>query len=114
MGRNSLWGLALALLAGCNSGVPFTCPDGGTTARYEDVGRPFLEANCNWCHAAGVQSRQGAPTEITFDTLDEVIRQRERILIRATGDRPSMPPGPVKPDAADRARFGVWLACAPP
>lgn len=114
LGARFFIGLLAALATGCGDDPRVPCPDGGTTLRYDNFGQGFLEANCNYCHAAVITNRAGAPTDFTFDTLDEVLARRDRILARAAGDRPSMPPGPSKPTAADRQRLAEWLACAPP
>jgi uncharacterized membrane protein len=107
--------LLIALLL-CACGVPPipSCPDGGTTITYDSFGRQFLASNCNICHAADSPNRQGAPATFTFDTLDQVLSHRDRIYDRATGDRPTMPPGPGKPAASDRQQLAEWLTCAPP
>ena len=107
---------SLAPLAwvGCGGAALMPCPDGGTTLTFANFGQPFLEANCNYCHGASAQNRAGAPADFTFDTVDQVVSRRERIAARATGDRPSMPPGPNKPPASERLRLAEWLACAPP
>lgn len=105
--------LSILSSGGCGDPPIPPCPDGGTTATYESFGRDFLTARCSWCHAAGAPDRFGAPLDFTFDSLDEVVRRRDRIWARAGGDRPSMPPGPNKPPAAERARLAEWLACGP-
>ena len=78
---------------------------------YNSFGKGFMTENCQGCHASTTSDRYGAPESSTFDTVEEVWAQADRILIRAAGDDASMPPaGGVSED--DRTRLGWWLECA--
>lgn len=78
---------------------------------YETFGAGFLRENCWSCHARTSPDRQGAPTFVVFDTVDEVWALHERILQLAVPDDPQMPPqGGTTAD--DRARLEIWLRCA--
>lgn len=90
------------------------CPPGGTTLTYDNFGRPFLDANCQWCHASTVTDRHGAPDFVTFDTQDDVHARLDRIFVRAAGPNTTMPPGPDDPPADARAQLAEWLSCGAP
>jgi uncharacterized membrane protein len=102
-------------LAACDALGPIpACPDGGTSVTWDNFASDYFGAFCNRCHAASSTDRNGAPTTFTFDTLEEALAHRDRIFYRATGDLPTMPPGPDKPPAAERQQLADWLRCAPP
>lgn len=110
--------LLLAALAGCPAAGggdldEETCPP-ASELTYDNFGAPFLDANCQPCHASAAEDRNGAPSSVRFDTLDDVRSHRERIYARAAGDNTSMPPGPDDPPAAERAMLAEWLACGAP
>src|SRR5207249_7412936 len=101
-----------ALLAGCFSGTTLDqarCPDGGTRLTYASFGEEFFGRWCQGCHGSAAADRHGA-TAVTFDTLDQIRRARERIFLRAAADNDSMPPGPDDPPAAVRQQPPEWLA----
>ena len=80
---------------------------------WNSFGQGFLIGNCNGCHSSATTNRNDAPEKVTFDTVDEAWAWASRILARATGDDPSMPPeGGVDED--DRVRLEWWLRCAEP
>jgi len=86
--------------------------DGAPVTTWDNFGAGFLKENCQPCHASTVpeEDRQLAPTDVTFDTEDDVWSLAEAILLRATGEAPTMPPrGGVSDD--DRYRLEVWLTC---
>lgn len=110
------------LLAACVPEAPVESspPDTGTSAcaevpalRWDSYGHGFLIENCDGCHASGTADRHGAPEDATFDTVEEAWAWSERILARATGESPTMPPmGGVSDD--DRQLLAWWLGCATP
>jgi uncharacterized membrane protein len=113
-------GLALALLvAGCgeedptgggDSGLPDPACDDAPAATWDSFGRGFLTQHCDVCHAATSPDRHDAPADVSFDTEDDVRTWRDEILVRATGDAPTMPPtGGVSED--DRFLLESWLTC---
>ena len=116
--------MLLLLLAAC-AGAPADTADTADTApvdplcvdavplTWENFGEGFLLDACNGCHAASAPNRYGAPVEVTFDTRAQAWAFADRILARATGDAPGMPPqGGVTED--DRTRLYWWLGCGEP
>ncbi len=77
---------------------------------WETFGEGFLRENCQACHASTTVERLGAPEDVTFDTEADALRWRARILERAAGEAPTMPPQGGTDDE-DRWRLRVWLAC---
>lgn len=90
------------------------CPTGGTTLTYESFGRGFFAANCDRCHSAPIGSRQGAPIEYSFGTVEAIRPYRARIFADSAGANDSMPPGPDDPPLAEREKLADWLACGAP
>ena len=85
----------------CDAAVPLT---------WDTFGEGFLLEACNGCHAADAPDRHDAPADVTFDTAAQAWAWRDRILARATGAAPTMPPqGGVTDD--DRTRLYWWLGC---
>jgi len=118
------WLACLALVVGgCETSSPPTtidepapCEDSVLT--YANFGEPFLLDWCRGCHSSGlpVDMRQNAPSNVNFDTLDQVHDLASRIEIRAVGDAdlpPTMPPAAGPPDE-ERALLAEWLACGAP
>jgi mono/diheme cytochrome c family protein len=104
--------IALLLMA---CGGPSETVDTGLCAdapvvTWETFGEGFLRENCQACHASTAVDRGGAPADVTFDTQDDALRWRTRILERAAGAAPTMPPQGGTTDE-DRWRLQVWLAC---
>jgi uncharacterized membrane protein len=82
-------------------------------ATWDNFGAGFMTGACQTCHASTTANRNGAPVEITFDTEAEAWALADRILARATGPEPTMPPaGGVSDD--DRYLLEVWLTCDSP
>lgn len=77
---------------------------------WETFGRGFLRAHCQGCHASGVDDRRGAPADVVFDAHDDAVRSSTRILARAGGDAPTMPPAGGVPED-DRERLRLWIEC---
>jgi len=79
---------------------------------YGDFGAPFMLDWCRGCHSAAVPTamRQSAPTDINFDTLDEVRMFKDRIAVRAASTAPTMPPA-GGPGTDERALLAEWIAC---
>lgn len=77
---------------------------------WDNFGAGFLTENCQPCHARLSQARHDAPEDVNFDTREDVALHRPRILVRAIGDEPDMPPaGGVSIE--DRALLEAWLHC---
>ena len=98
---------ALAVDGGCIS-----CSDVPILS-YENFGQGFLNENCQACHALRSNDRHGAPIDVNFDSRDAVHRLAARILDRAAGRAPSMPPGGGVVDE-QRTNIEIWLRCFPP
>ncbi len=109
-------------LAGCpggNDGVAptgATCPP-GSTLTYESFGAPFMDDYCLRCHSAEVdiRDRGGAPRDVNFDTLEEILQHAADIdrLAAAGPDSVNtlMPPSSPEPSEDERRQLGEWLAC---
>jgi uncharacterized membrane protein len=119
VGATAAW---LVLAAAC-SGETTATPDGPlpdpdselceqSTLSYQNFAAPFMITWCRGCHAAGqpMAMRQRAPLNVNFDTADEVRGAKDRILARATGAQPTMPPA-GGPSEEERALLAEWLAC---
>lgn len=77
---------------------------------WSSWGEGFVSQNCQSCHRSTTTDRRGAPEEVTFDTEDSALSHADRILARAAGEAPTMPPsGGVSED--DRYLLEVWLTC---
>ena len=104
----------LMLLLACadaenDSALDPLCDQAPVTS-YDNFGHGFMLQNCQSCHASSSQNRYDAPPDITFDDQDQVLLYAERILARAAGEQPTMPPqGGV--EEADRLRLEQWLLC---
>lgn len=96
-----------------------TCPS-SSTLTYVNFGQGFMEGYCTRCHGAAVTGakRQDAPSDINFDTLDDVRRWREDIDAHAAAsdsvENTLMPPGAPLPSLEERRQLGQWLACGAP
>jgi uncharacterized membrane protein len=79
---------------------------------YGNFGEPFALDWCRGCHSSALPAdmRQNAPAEVNFDTHEDVLAWKDRILIRAAGAQPTMPPA-GGPSAAERALLAEWLGC---
>lgn len=79
---------------------------------WRNWGQGFVTENCQGCHASTVtgERRQGAPTDVVFDTPAEVWSWATSIVAIATGEGAAMPPqGGVS--EIDRERLRWWLEC---
>ena len=98
--------------ADADSGEPEAdfCDDAPNLS-WNNFGQGFLTEACQGCHATAADNRYGAPDEVVFDTAEVTWAQADRILARATGDFPSMPPlGGTS--ATDRQKLEIWLRCS--
>ncbi len=97
-----------------------SCPD-GSTLTYDTFGQAFFTTYCIRCHSVanvGATSRNGAPADVNFDTLDLVRPLARRIdfmaaigPVRAGRD---MPLNGLRPSDAEREDLGRWIACGTP
>ena len=113
--------LALAVaLAACGNDVGVPPPERVVEAdpcetsylEYDNFGAPFVLDWCRGCHSSAVPEamRQHAPIDVNFDTSDDFLRWQNRILVRATGSKPTMPPA-GGPSSQERALLAEWIAC---
>ena len=110
---------ALTACGGGDGGVAptgATCP-AGSTLTYESFGADFMDAYCLRCHSAEVEIRDrgGAPIDVNFDTLEDILRHAADIdrLAAAGPDSVNtfMPPSGDEPSEDERRQLGEWLAC---
>lgn len=93
------------------TGDPF-CAE-APTVTWASFGRGFLIESCQGCHASTAPDRHGAPPAVSFDSVEDAWIHADRILARASGESPTMPPnGGVAED--DLRRLEWWLRCAEP
>lgn len=78
---------------------------------YNNFGHSFVLHTCQGCHASTAADRYGAPEDSTFDTVEQVWAQRDRVLARAAAEPPTMPPAGGSSED-DRVRLRWWLECA--
>jgi hypothetical protein len=78
---------------------------------YNNFGHSFVLHTCQGCHASTAADRYGAPADSTFDTVEQVWAQRDRVLARAAAEPPTMPPAGGSSED-DRVRLRWWLECA--
>lgn len=112
---------AALLVAACSSesgtgGEPPPDPNSQrcqeSTLTYENFAAPFVITWCRGCHGVNqpVAMRQDAPVGVNFDTAAEVRAGGDRLLVRATGDKPTMPPA-GGPSDEERALLAEWISC---
>jgi uncharacterized membrane protein len=122
-GNPFVWG-SFALLAGaiaaCSSdpggGEPPPDPSSElcktSTLSYQNFAAPFVITWCRGCHGESqpVAMRQNAPIGVNFDTAEDVRGAGARLLVRATGSAPTMPPV-GGPSEEERALLAEWISC---
>jgi uncharacterized membrane protein len=83
-----------------------------STLTYQNFAAPFTITWCRGCHGKDqpVAMRQHAPVGVDFDTAAEVRAAGDRLLVRATGEAPTMPPA-GGPSAEERALLAEWISC---
>jgi len=77
---------------------------------WEDFGEGFVTGSCQSCHASTAADRNGAPEEVVFDSVKDAWEWSDRILARATGEAPTMPPSGGVTES-DRTKLTWWLLC---
>lgn len=105
--------LTWLLAAACadDSGGEDLCAE-APVVTWANFGEGFMLENCQSCHAESAVDRHDAPVGVAFDTPEDIARWAERILARAAGDAPTMPPGGGTV-ADDREMLRIWLECYP-
>jgi uncharacterized membrane protein len=101
--------LACAVPGGSVADSAETCDD-APYADWNSFGHGFVIENCQACHAAEGDGRQGAPEDVRFDTPDDVWVRADRVLVRAAAEPPSMPPMGGTSES-DRVLLRAWLEC---
>ena len=102
--------LVAALLVGCaQPEVTALCLE-APVVTWDNFAAGFVAESCQSCHASTSEDRNGAPSDVVFDTEEETLAFADRILARSTGDDPDMPPQGGVVDA-DRYYIEVWLSC---
>ncbi len=108
-----LWMVSLVFV-GCETEERYSLDDTAfaevdcSSVSYANVGEPFMIQYCLGCHGGMSSNRQGAPTDVMLDNLDNILLHadtvREEILLE------TMPPsGGVNSDTI--ALFVAWLDC---
>lgn len=110
---------ALGLIAACSSsddgGEPTNTSDECSTAlSYESFAGPFFLDWCTGCHSSALAegSRQEAPLDVNFDTLDDIRAFEARILARVVNEHDMPPAG--GPSEDERKMLADWFACGAP
>ena len=118
-------GIALGLIASCNSSVLYgpptesVCPP-TSTLTYAGFGQPFMQAYCVQCHSSTLMGpdRHGAPLLHDFDTLYGIEPFTNHIdWTTASGPaatNTAMPTADPRPSLEERKMLGEWLACGVP
>jgi uncharacterized membrane protein len=116
---------SLVLLVGCGTDAVDRTPDDPpldpeaceteTYLRYDNFAAGFSADWCRGCHSSAVPEggRQDAPLDVNFDTEADLVKWRERILVRATGATPTMPPA-GGPSEEERQLLREWIDCGMP
>jgi hypothetical protein len=101
-----------------NTPVPvsssLTCPT-GTQLSWENFGQAFMLNYCTSCHSAELSGsdRVGAPEEMNFDSLQDVMNWRMNIHGAAAVEQAIMPPS-KHVGADEKALLTEWLGCGAP
>ena len=102
------WASLMLVLAACGTDRDPGCPP---TVTYQTVGAPFVESWCRGCHSIDATTRQRAPADVNFDTLDEI---RGRLFdVDGTISERTIPPA-GGPSDAERTLMTTWLRCGAP
>lgn len=115
---------ALAFVAcegGEGDGTPSgaVCPE-ASTLTWDNFAKPFMDKYCTRCHSTTLTgaSRQGAPNDHNFDSVDLVRDELEHTDEQAAAGPDSvntaMPIGGPAPTEDERRQLGEWLACGAP
>ena len=92
-----------------DTGVPAWCDD-APVLTWNNFGQGFVTEHCQACHASTAEERNGAPSDVVFDTREETLARADQLLARAAGADATMPPrGGVSDD--DKEMLEIWLQC---
>jgi uncharacterized membrane protein len=111
--------LLFSLIAGCTSSPSgATCPDSNAPT-YGSFGQTFMATYCADCHSATSANRHSAPSDVNFDSMDDIRAHLEDIDVEAAAGPSAtntvMPQLDAKvphaPTQAEREMLGQFLAC---
>jgi uncharacterized membrane protein len=111
--------LLLSLIAGCTSSPSgATCPDSNAPT-YGSFGQTFMATYCTDCHSSTSANRHAAPSDINFDSMDDIRAHLDDIDVEAASGpgatNTGMPELDAKvtkaPTQAEREMLGQFLAC---
>jgi uncharacterized membrane protein len=88
---------------GCGEEIPILTWDG--------FAQGFLTTHCQGCHASTSPDRHDAPENVIFDTEEDALAWKDRILVTAGTEPYTMPPA-GGPTEEDRERLVAWVTCA--
>ena len=75
---------------------------------YANVGGPFMTQYCLGCHGTHSSNRQGAPLEVTLDSMDNILNHLDTIRHEVRSE--TMPPsGGVTDESIELVV--EWLNC---
>lgn len=93
----------------CSTKQPQVC-DTAADVTYAEFGESFLRQHCQGCHSSTSTNRQGAPTSVSFDSVDDVWRLSQDILRVTASESPTMPPAwTLEEEDVEMLRW--WLEC---
>jgi uncharacterized membrane protein len=108
--------LSFAACASTPSGA--SCPD-SSAPTYGSDGMAFFAKYCTDCHSSASTNRHGAPSDINFDTIDDIRAHADDIDVEAAaGPKATNSAMPeldafvtAEPTQAEREMLGGFLAC---
>ena len=103
--------ISLFLMIGCETEEVYSVRDTAidcNTVSYANVGKPFMTQYCIGCHGTMSSNRQGAPTDITLDSLENILTYLD--IVRDELLSEEMPPsGGVTEESIEL--MVQWLEC---
>lgn len=110
--------LLLLSLVACSSPTGSTCPTSNAPT-YGSFGSDFFGKYCTDCHSATSQNRHSAPTDVNFDSVDDIRKHADDIDTEAAAGpnatNTSMPEldnvVTMEPTQAERELLGQFIAC---
>lgn len=99
------------VILGCVSEEMYSISDTAfdcNTVSYENIGEPFMKQYCIGCHGIMSSNRQGAPIDVTLDSIDNILTHLDTIRDELISE--SMPPsGGITEDGIELVV--QWLDC---
>lgn len=84
--------------------------DDAPVVTWDNYGQAILTEHCQSCHASTTNDRYGAPEAVIFDTHEDALMFKARILAVTDPDARTMPPA-VALEEIDYERLRIWLTC---